>query len=238
MKARHRPRTATRRQDEAEDDTVAVAEPEPAFGRVLAFSDGVFAFAITLMVLAIRIPHPTDADAKSGLLSLLTSQWPAYLAFALSFFWVGLGWANHRILFSKLVKTDHFLIWGNLLYLLLVAFLPIPTAVLGQWIGSSPSNQLTAVLFYGAVAVTWGFLFNLLWWHAAYWGKLTSPQLTPEARRAHTIAWMLAPFLGAAVTCLGFIDPRLTFGGFLLVGLAYVMPVPRLLWRRLRNSGT
>jgi uncharacterized membrane protein len=65
-------------------------EAEPTFGRVLAFSDGVFAFAITLMVLAIRIPHPTDADANAGLLKLVTQQWPAYVAFALSFFWIGL----------------------------------------------------------------------------------------------------------------------------------------------------
>src|SRR6476660_4464509 len=119
-----------------------VVESEPTFGRVLAFSDGVFAFAITLMVLAIRVPHPTDPDAGSGLLALITDQWPAYLAFALSFFWVGLAWVSHRVLFAKLIRTDHVLIWGNLLFLLLIAFLPIPTAVLGQWIGSSRDNQL------------------------------------------------------------------------------------------------
>lgn len=210
------------------DSGSLAAEPEPAFGRVLGFSDGVFAFAITLMVLAIRVPRTTDADASSGLLTLLTDQWPAYLAFALSFFWVGLAWANHRVMFSKLIRTDHILIWGNLLFLLLIAFLPIPTAVLGQWIGSSRENQLTAVLFYGAVTSTEGLVYNLLWWYAAYWGKLTTPRLTAATRRAHTKAWAPAPFLGAGITLLGFIEPRLAFAGFLAMGLVYVLPIPRI----------
>jgi uncharacterized membrane protein len=210
------------------DHTTVEAEPEPAFGRVLAFSDAVFAFAITLMVLAIRAPHPTDPDAGSGLLNLLTDQWPAYLAFVLSFFWVGLAWVGHRVMFSKLIRTDHILIWGNLLFLLLIAFLPIPTAVVGQWIGSSRDNQLTAVLFYGAVTTSEGLVFNLLWWYAAYWGKLTTPRLTAEVRRAHTKAWAVAPLLGAGTTLLAFIDPRLAFAGFLVLGIAYVLPMPRI----------
>ena len=212
----------------AGNQPTVLGEPEPAFGRVLAFSDGVFAFAITLMVLAIRVPHPTDPDAGSGLLTLLAGQWPAYLAFALSFFWVGLAWASHRVMFSKLIRTDHILIWTNLLFLLLIAFLPIPTAVVGQWIGSSRENQLTAVLFYGAVTTSEGLVYNLLWWYAAYWGKLTTPRLTPEVRLAHTKAWAVAPLLGAGITLLAFIDPRLAFAGFLVVGIAYVFPMPRL----------
>jgi uncharacterized membrane protein len=211
----------------AGDPSIAMPEPEPAFGRVLGFSDGVFAFAITLMVLAIRIPHPTDADADAGLLALIADQWPAYLAFALSFFWVGLAWANHRIMFSKLIRTDHILIWGNLLFLMLIAFLPIPTAVLGQWIGSSRENQLTAVLFYGAVTTSEGLVYNLLWWYAAYWGKLTTPRLTAVVRDEHTKAWAPAPLLGAGTTLLGFIDPRLAFAGFLALGIAYALPTPR-----------
>ena len=217
------------------DPTTVQAEPEPAFGRVLAFSDGVFAFAITLMVLAIRVPHPTDADAGSGLLTLLAGQWPAYLAFALSFFWVGLAWASHRVMFSKLIRTDHILIWTNLLFPLLIAFLPIPTAVVGQWLGSSRENQLTAMLFYGAVATSEGLVYNLLWWYAAYWGKLTTPRLTPEVRRAHTKAWAVAPLLAAGMTLLAFIDARLAFAGFLALGIAYVFPMPRIVLSLLRQ---
>jgi len=217
------------------DPTTVQVEPEPAFGRVLAFSDGVFAFAITLMVLAIRAPRPTDPDAGSGLLTLLVDQWPAYLAFILSFFWVGLAWVNHRVIFSKLIRTDHTLIWINLLFLLLIAFLPIPTAVVGQWIGSSRENQLTAMLFYGAVATSEGLVFNLLWWYAAYWGKLTTARLAPEVRRAHTKAWAVAPLFAAGITLLAFIDPRLSFAGFLVVGIVYLFPTPRIVLSLLRE---
>jgi len=58
----------------------------------------VFAFAITLLILAIRIPHPTDADAGQGLLTLLTQQWRSYVAFVLSFMLIGINWANHRVM--------------------------------------------------------------------------------------------------------------------------------------------
>ena len=68
--------------------------------RVEAFSDGVFAFAATLLALGIRIPSPGDADASAGLQHLLLAQWPSYVAFALSFVNVGIVWANHHLMFS------------------------------------------------------------------------------------------------------------------------------------------
>jgi uncharacterized membrane protein len=71
------------------DDTA-----NPNLSRVGAFSDAVFAFAIRLLILAIRIPHPTDNDANAGLLTLLAQQWKRYLAFVLSFMLVGINWAN------------------------------------------------------------------------------------------------------------------------------------------------
>ena len=75
---------------------------DPTLARIGAFSDGVFAFAITLLILAIRIPHPTDDDAHKGLLSILTSEWRSYLAFVISFMLVGINWTNHRVMWSSL----------------------------------------------------------------------------------------------------------------------------------------
>ena len=83
----------------------APADPSPA--RVEAFSDGVFAFGVTLLILGIRIPHPTDFDASAGLLTMLGQQWRSYLVYALSFMFVGNNWVNHRVMFSKFVRTDH-----------------------------------------------------------------------------------------------------------------------------------
>src|SRR5712691_7672937 len=158
---------------------------DPSLARIGAFSDGVFAFAITLLILAIRIPHPTDADANEGLLSLLTDQWRSYLAFVLSFMLVGINWANHRVMLAAFVRADHVLVWLNLLYLMLgVAFMPVPTAVLGAWLGS-PGNQVVAAVFYGAAATVGGLVYNLLWWYAAYAANLTSPTFSAPAPRLY-----------------------------------------------------
>jgi len=201
---------------------------DPSLARIGAFSDGVFAFAISLLILAIRIPRPTDADANMGLLALLTQEWRSYLAFVISFMIVGINWANHRVMFAKFVRADHTLVWLNLLFLLVgVAFMPIPTAVLGAWLGS-PNNQLVAAVLYGAAATVGGLLYNVVWWYGAYAGKLTSPALTADKRRAHTMAWAPAPLVCAILTAVAFVNPPVAVAGFVALVFVYVLPVPRL----------
>ena len=214
-------------------DTSARQTDDPSLARIGAFSDGVFAFAITLLILAIRIPHPTDADADQGLLNLLTQQWRSYLAFVLSFMLVGINWANHRVMFATFARANHGLVWLNLLYLMLgVAFMPVPTAVLGAWLGS-PNNQVVAAVFYGGAATVGGLVYNLLWWYAAYAAKLTSPALSARERRAHTLAWGPAPLVVAALTAVAFASPHLAVAGYVALVLVYMLPVPR--WVALRQ---
>src|ERR1700739_1310047 len=100
-------------------NTIAERTDDPSVARIGAFSDGVFAFAITLLVLSIRIPQPTDADAGHGLVALLIQQWRSYLAFVLSFMFVGMNWATHRVMFAAFARANHTLVWLNLLYLML-----------------------------------------------------------------------------------------------------------------------
>lgn len=210
---------------------------DPSLGRIGAFSDGVFAFAITLLVLAIRIPHPTDADAAQGLLALLAQQWRTYLVYALSFMNIGINWTNHRMMFSTFKRADHTLVWLNLLYLMVgVAFMPVPTAVLGAWLGD-PDNQVVATVFYGASAALGGLVYNLVWWYGAYVAKLTSPAITATKRRAHTLAWAPAPLFAVALTAVAFANPGLAVAGFVTVVFLYVLPLPRLL-AMVRGRGT
>ena len=200
----------------------------PSLTRIGTFSDGVFAIAITLLVLAIRVPHPTDADADHGLLSLLADQWRSYLAFVLSFMLVGINWANHRVMFKTFARADNTLVWLNLLYLMVgVVFIPVPTAVLGAWLGD-PNNQVVAAVFYGAVGTAGGVLFVLLWWYGAYAAKLTTAEVTAHHRRALTIAWGPAPLVVGLLTAVAFLSPPVAVAGYLAVVLVYVLPVPRL----------
>ncbi len=209
---------------------------DPSLARIGAFSDGVFAIAITLLVLAIRIPRPTDADSNEGLLTLLTQQWRSYLAFVLTFMLVGINWANHRLMFKTFARADHTLVWLNLIYLMVgVAFMPVPTAVLGAWLGS-PKNEVVAAVFYGVVGTIGALLFVLLWWYGAYVAKLTSPELSAGQRRAHTIAWGPAPIVVGILTVIAFANPSLAVAGFVAVVLVYMLPVPRLVALRQRGS--
>src|SRR5256885_16182217 len=96
---------------------------ESATTRVEAFSDGVFAIAITLLILELKIPEnkvSEDASLKSYLLDL----WPQYFAYILSFLVIGIYWANHHYIFKLYVQTDHFFLMLNLLFLMSISFLP------------------------------------------------------------------------------------------------------------------
>jgi uncharacterized membrane protein len=223
---------------EAQDRTEALEQRD--ISRVEAFSDGVFAFAITLLVLSIHIPRPGDADTSAGLQHVLLQQWPSYVTFALTFALVGIIWANHRLTFSHLIRSDHVLVSLNLLELMGVAFLPVPTAVLGAWIASD-HNRLAAVLFYGGTLLLLGIFHNVLWWYAAYWGGLTSPEFPAEKRRALTLAWLAGPALYGVCMLLALVDPRLSIAGFALLATAYLLPTPRVIMlaqRRRRERQT
>lgn len=129
--------------------------------RIEAFSDGVFAIAITLLILNIRIPAP-----ESGALAIqLARQWPSYLSFFISFAFIGIMWVNHHRLFTHIHRSDNMLMVLNLLLLLGVTFVPFPTSVLAAHLGH-PGERLAAVLFNGTYLVI-AIFFNLLWRYAA-----------------------------------------------------------------------
>jgi uncharacterized membrane protein len=205
----------------------AQAASERSLGRVEAFSDGVFAFAATLLVLGIRIPRLTDADASAGLQQLLVDQWPSYVAFALSFVNVGIVWANHHLMFSNFVRTDRVAVSLNLLLLTLVAFLPVPTAILGTWVVSERDRPIAAFV-YGGLFFVFGILHNVLWWYAAYRAGLTRRDLTPRERRRLTLAWAAGPVLYGVFLAIALVDARVSIAGFVLIAVLYLLPTPQI----------
>jgi uncharacterized membrane protein len=103
-------------------------------GRIEAFSDGVFAIAITLLVLEVRVPHLKDAPIGTTLLGALIEQWPSYLGYAMSFLIIGIIWANHHNRFKYIKRSDHILLTLNTFFLMCVSFIPFPTALLAEYI--------------------------------------------------------------------------------------------------------
>jgi len=129
--------------------------------RIEAFSDGVFAIAITLLILEIKIPMPGSIPLSLQLLR----QWPSYVAFLISFAFIAIMWINHHRLFTHIRRADNTLLVLNLLLLLGVTAVPFPTAVLAAHLGK-PDQKTAAMVFSGTFFFI-AIFFNMLWRYAA-----------------------------------------------------------------------
>lgn len=159
--------------------------------RVEAFSDGVMAIAITLLILEVKLPHLPGTT--SSLLKDLLRLWPSYFALVLSFVMIGIYWANHHYVFKLFEKTDHGLNLLNLLFLLCISFLPFPTDVLGSYV-LDEANQTTAATFYAVGLLLPAASWTLMWLYACYCRKLVDPRLEPR------FLWLLtAKYMGSVV---------------------------------------
>jgi uncharacterized membrane protein len=131
--------------------------------RIEAFSDGVFAIAITLLILEIQVPPKTP---HGGLRAALVDLWPSYLAFLASFMTIGVMWLNHHRLFTLISKRDDWLIAFNLIVLLGITWLPFPTALLAEHLQGPHADQQTAAIVYAGSFFALAIMFNVLWRYA------------------------------------------------------------------------
>lgn len=137
--------------------------------RIEAFSDGVFAIAITLLVLEIKIPSH-EMVAGRGLAYSLAALWPSYLAFFISFVTILVIWVHHHWIFALIRRADHpFLYWNGLL-LLVVTFVPFPTGLLAEYL-VHPEAKVAANLYTGNFLAI-SLAFHGLWRHASRGGRL------------------------------------------------------------------
>jgi uncharacterized membrane protein len=139
--------------------------------RLIFFSDAVFAIAITLLVLDIRLPSSADSVSNRQLLLLLTGLWQKYLAYFLSFWVIGLCWISHHRKFLRIQRIDNQLLILNLLMLMMIAFIPFPTAVISEYV------NFTATGFYALIMILACSAGLILWWHAARNHNLIDPHL-------------------------------------------------------------
>ena len=179
------------------------AEPSPT-ARLEAFSDGVFAIAITLLVLELKLPR-SDVVAAGGLWPALASRWPGYIGYALSFLVIGVMWANHHALFEYIRRADRCVLLANLLLLMGVSFLPFPTAVLADHL-ADPATRTSATVFYGATLVFTSLSFNLLWYLGRRGAHLLGKEVSQQGLNTITRRYAIALVLYAAATALAFVD--------------------------------
>jgi uncharacterized membrane protein len=181
----------------------------------------VFAIAITLLIIEIGVPHVRELGSLSEELAHL---WPSYLGYALSFLVIGTVWANHHNRFRLISRSDHILLFVNILFLMCVAFIPFPTALLAEYIRDE-AHRITAVAVYsGTLAVTAVF-FTLLWLYAADY-RLIDRSVDPSLLRAMTRRYVLGMLAYIIAFALAFVSPAASLALIVALALLFVLPEP------------
>jgi uncharacterized membrane protein len=201
-------------------------------GRLEAFSDGVFAIAITLLVLTIA--QPSD---YADLAHQLAQRWPEYAAYAVSFAVIGIMWLNHHSIFGHFSGIDRPLVYLNLALLMTVVFIPYPTGVFGQALARGEGATAAAVAYSITTAVN-AYTWSALWLYASTRRRLLVDEFPESERAMATVLFSIG--VGAYTVALGvaFINAYacLAFHGLLAVYYA-LDPVSRRAARRGAGSG-
>jgi uncharacterized membrane protein len=197
-------------------------------GRTEAFSDGVIAVAITLLILDIHVP-----DVQTGLLQALLNQWPTYLGYVTSFLVITIFWANHHNMFRFIHRVDYALLIINAFFLMCIAFIPFVTSLLTKYITSpNPTEQHTAAIVYGATLLLNGMLFNTIWWYAVWKRRLVGRDLDAPAMQRLTRGYLFGlPFYALAIV-LSLINVELSLAFYIVIDLMYGLPIPFLRFGR------
>jgi uncharacterized membrane protein len=187
-------------------------------GRTEAFSDGVFAFAITLLVLDIEVPQTAFPHLWRG----IAHEWPSYLGYATSFLTVGGIWLVHHGIFRRLQYANRPVMQLNLVLLMAIAFLPFPTSLVAEAIRSSDAER-AAVIFYGGWLLVISVLIGALWGLVGRHPDLLRPEVSEK--EAAAIARLTTPNLGfyAGVIVLALLAPRVAAFGYLLIAIVALL---------------
>jgi uncharacterized membrane protein len=191
-------------------------------GRLEAFSDGVFAIAVTLLVLDIAV----SGDAGQHLLRSIAELWPSYLAYAVSFSTIGAAWLAHNAISEYLERTDAAFVRLNLLLLLVVSFLPFPTRLVADYV-KQVSAERVAVTFYGITLLLATTLLMVLWRYAVR-AHLVRPDTADE--EIELLTQRLTPGTAGYVVLIGsgLFFPIAAVIGYLAIALYYIIPFRRL----------
>jgi uncharacterized membrane protein len=200
--------------------------------RVEAFSDGVFAIAITLLVLTIAQPNDYRDLAHQ-----LAKRWPSLAAYVVSFAIIGIMWLNHHSIFTHFERIDRGLFYLNMLLLMTITFLPYPTGVLGEALAQGKGTR-TAAVIYGVTMAVNAFAWAGLWLYGSHKRRLLRPSF-PEAERAlATMLFTIGVVIYTLAVGVAFWNAYVFLGLQAAVALYYALdPVTRRPGRGKRGGG-
>ena len=196
--------------DEKLDVTIEKETGRKETGRIEAFSDGVFAVAITLLVFNLKVPE-VPAGVQSPVIALgkaLFDQWPSYLAFVTSFATILIMWVSHHRIFKMVYKSDSPFLFANGLLLMLVTVVPFPTALVAAYLTNPAAAMACAV--YAGIFVLINIAYNLLWWTASHNRSLLNPDVSPAQVKIHARSMYFGFPVYLLATLLAFLNPYLT----------------------------
>ena len=206
-------------------------EHDPQLHRLLLLTDGVYAIALTLLALDLRLPPEAVQARGEELLASLLSQGPHLLAYVTSFTVIALYWSlNHRLM-RLVYRCDASLVWLTLLHLLCIAFLPFPTVVIGEHLGDPVAEEF----YFGSLVVT-TLISAAIWWYASWDHRLVAADLDDnliQSYRILSLAGLAGTVLLIGLVMVGLvrvIEPLLV--GYILT-LAFIVegivyPIERL----------
>lgn len=184
------------------------------------FSDAIIAIAATLLVVDLKPPRSENL-AGATLWDALAHDSPSFVAFAVSFVFIGIAWAAHHDMFRYIRRTNHVLLILNLIFLMAIALQPFSTALIAEHYGK-PDERAAALLYYG-ILLSASLSYNAVWWYAVQSG-LVSEDLDPQLLRALSLEHVAAPVLHAVALVVAIWSVPLSLIPLGLVYLVFALP--------------
>jgi uncharacterized membrane protein len=172
--------------------------------RLLAISDGVFAFAVTLLVLDLVVPVLSPGASSADLVQALSKEYVSFLSYLTSFLIAGIWWNAHNRNFRQIKNSDFTLRWLNLLFLLWIALLPFFTKILDQY-----NTLQIAVVLYATDQAAAGIFMTLSWWYASRNHRLVDRNLKKSAIRSRLLTNVVAPLFFIISMGISFVGPTI-----------------------------
>jgi len=185
-------------------------------GRLETFADGVFAIAATLLIL--------NVDSAVKTTSGLTAQWPAYVAYVVSFVTIGIIWVNHHLVMNQLGDVDRTFLLINVGFLMCVAFVPFPTRLVASALHNYDFQTARAAgLTYGLTMVLIAMFFNVMWHYSIRGSRLLRGDADPKTVSGITRSYRPGPWIYLFATLVSLGSPKISFILFGAIALFYVL---------------
>lgn len=196
---------------------------ERGTSRLEAFSDGVFAIAVTLLVLDIKVPEVVGQAGSAVLTDALLKQWTSYASYALSFITIGIVWANHHRIYANIVRTNHTYLILNVVYLMLIGVFPFPTALLSKYI-EDVDKQAVVTQIYMGLSLLISAVHFVSWLYARGPGHLLRANVDAGWVRGIDLRNVVGLSMFGLCFLLSFVNIYASLGLFCLIVLFYLLP--------------